>query len=1442
MAAMSSNFSYPFPSSSINVSNYVSMKLSSSNFLLWKMQVMSLLESEDMLGFIDGEFPMPDRVLQLSENKEETPSPKFIAWKKSDRKVKAWVISTLLDEALRLVVGLETARDVWSTLKKTYADDSQAREFQLTQQLQLLKKGDTSLYDYISKFKGICDDLGAIGHPVADKNKVFWLLQGLGPKYESFTTSMMKPPVPTYVDIIPLLQSYEIRTQAHEATIFPNQNIAFVSQQKGRGNNRNRRNNRGNRQPQNSGNQNFQNIGNQNSHNAGNQNFQNSGTRQFDSSGRGFVQAVQNGQRSIQQGQPSQSIDQQQNGTQIGEKCQICGKRNHNALGCWHRFDNSYQLDSIPQALSAVTITDPQDQEWFTDSSVSAHMTGNLGKLTNLRPYTGTDSVEIGDGSQLFISHIGDAKINVQGELTTYSDWLECYDINIDSSTIAIPDPTPDLLGFAVPMADPPTTDITINQSDDEGDKNTGESLNSVRPTSDTCDCSAPPIQQIDQEMLPTIEGPMSTSSLPTEFDNLTITPVGPLRPDITNSLQVVPQPEPHQHHHNTRSKSGVVKPRVLPSLSADIISIPAEPKSIKSAMTHPETLASIIANLAHFANLYFKISSVLQQWSSSMNHAEQVVPAASGIDFLLNQLKMQLWSSIDRNIYKIYLMLCNDTFQDQMSNCRSFGSNYHPCSQSRKISIGVVVDTSTILRSGPTKDDKTALPNSGKLAASVGKLIKDKDEGSGVIASVKGKQTESPKQETSSRISTKSLNQETPATETIQLNANRAFSLQATNGMQKKFNRVKEAPATQTVHFYANRTSIVQPSNGIQKKFNSVTYGRKRGKDGKTERVEEFALVTAQGIRTLDKGETKARTEKTAYRSNEVLRVKLWEILGTNPLPNDRNLDSQNFEVGEKNSKPAGNLHQNGSKIARPRQSADTIETDSESPAGQTIRRPVTRSLTQKKAPTTLQPKLLYEINNGENSPPSSSYRRKRQEKNIFSFAEAERQSESLHETINCGSSMSKRKKSEKKSSRIEPRKICFPEKDNADKIRQATDVDRSKTPPPAEKTSSFCDRMEGFHCIPHQNNRVYLQPNNGMLEEDSHHFPLDGQDDFGSPLPENANQQKDFGSTFLKKNADPHDDFQSPTFAMKAPIRSSSPSPPSPKSNPIENDVHSPTLAERRFSVEGFCRLRDLQTLKPGSFGLDVQIESSDDTRELKESPNVESSYVMEERDTENRLFQSSSVERDAESSVEDFPISKGCRATETWSPEIGSPEKPQFMLRPKSEESDGFQGPSDQNQEDGLGRAVALFALALERLKTKMKSHTRKKNSAILASVAEGIQSQLQNVESHIQTDIGKFTSLDKSKKKCLEMRFLEQQERLKLIHKKFKEEVNQHLQDCRSTVEELEAYRIGLKGTAERQKALHRKLLSQVEEAIETQLGNAERSITAVHKASYLIYIT
>ncbi|KAF3784085.1 GDSL esterase/lipase [Nymphaea thermarum] len=119
-------FSYP---STLNVANFVSIELSQTNFLLWKTQVLGLIESQDLQGFINGEIAVPDQY-----------------------------------------------------------------------KLQTHKKKSMTMADYIRIFKNTCDELQAIGRPVNDHTKVFLLLNGLGPEYESFVTSMLKPPIPTYKD------------------------------------------------------------------------------------------------------------------------------------------------------------------------------------------------------------------------------------------------------------------------------------------------------------------------------------------------------------------------------------------------------------------------------------------------------------------------------------------------------------------------------------------------------------------------------------------------------------------------------------------------------------------------------------------------------------------------------------------------------------------------------------------------------------------------------------------------------------------------------------------------------------------------------------------------------------------------------------------------------------------------------------------------------------------------------------------------------------------------------------------------------------------------------------------------------------------------------------------------------------------------------------------
>lgn len=89
--------------------------------------------------------------------------------------------------------------------------------------------------------------------------------------------------------------------------------------------------------------------------------------------------------------------------------CQLCGCQGHEALKCWYRWDFSYLAqEELPQALATLTVNEEADANIYMDTGASAHITNNLGTLTNLICYDGYDKVIVGDGSKLHISHIGD--------------------------------------------------------------------------------------------------------------------------------------------------------------------------------------------------------------------------------------------------------------------------------------------------------------------------------------------------------------------------------------------------------------------------------------------------------------------------------------------------------------------------------------------------------------------------------------------------------------------------------------------------------------------------------------------------------------------------------------------------------------------------------------------------------------------------------------------------------------------------------------------------------------------------------------------------------------------------------------------------------------------------------------------------------------------------
>lgn len=103
----------------------LTIKLNSTNYLLWHNQVTSLLTCQDLLGYIDGTISQPSSLL-VSDGKS-FPNPAFESWNKTDQKLKSLLLSSLSEETMAVTIGCRTSREVWLSLESFFSHDSKSR-------------------------------------------------------------------------------------------------------------------------------------------------------------------------------------------------------------------------------------------------------------------------------------------------------------------------------------------------------------------------------------------------------------------------------------------------------------------------------------------------------------------------------------------------------------------------------------------------------------------------------------------------------------------------------------------------------------------------------------------------------------------------------------------------------------------------------------------------------------------------------------------------------------------------------------------------------------------------------------------------------------------------------------------------------------------------------------------------------------------------------------------------------------------------------------------------------------------------------------------------------------------------------------------------------------------------------------------------------------------
>ncbi|KAJ4720471.1 Retrovirus-related Pol polyprotein from transposon TNT 1-94 [Melia azedarach] len=352
------------------------IKLTNTNYLLWKTQVLPSIRANNLEGFIEANGGPPRRMLvsvDQEQNVVTTENPEYLVWARQDQMLMSWLLSSMTEGVLSSVMECKSSLDLWTTLQKHFSAQTIARTMQLRGDIHNTKKEGMSMNDYYFKMKSLVEDLRCAGNMVSDDELVLYLMEGLGPEYDSVIVNITSRPEKLPLrEVYSMLLSQERRIEknlsAGNINLAPNMSTNYTYS----GYNNNQRRNWAERN-------------NQNQH-AGNQNH-------F-----GEFLPGKGNHRNASEGE----------GKTI---CQICFRIGHEASKCWFRFNKKFttkpgarNFQKKAYAATLETVTDPN---WYLDSGATNHITNNLSNLSIGTEYKGNDQLAVGNGNKLLISHIG---------------------------------------------------------------------------------------------------------------------------------------------------------------------------------------------------------------------------------------------------------------------------------------------------------------------------------------------------------------------------------------------------------------------------------------------------------------------------------------------------------------------------------------------------------------------------------------------------------------------------------------------------------------------------------------------------------------------------------------------------------------------------------------------------------------------------------------------------------------------------------------------------------------------------------------------------------------------------------------------------------------------------------------------------------------------------
>ncbi|KAK1660787.1 hypothetical protein QYE76_048946 [Lolium multiflorum] len=345
--------------------NHITIKLSPDNYIFWHAQVLPLLRSHYLMGYVDGSLPCPPALVDGVHGPVINPAHRV--WTGQDQANLSSIQGSLTPGVAGLVVFAKTSHEAWSILERTFSAQSQARANALCRQLGECEKLDLSVTDYYNKVRELADTLASIGQPLRDSEFTSYVVNGLDEEYDGLVEVVNERaatlPMPAH-ELYQRLLNTEQRVEARPGRRGHGDSSALAA-------------NKG-------------------------------GFRPTPATGSGKPYSPK---------PPAPSAPDHSGGGRPTRVCQLCGRDGHLASMCHRRFQRSFlgigndgkDTRNNPHQAAMADRPAPQGQQghtqtyvdphWYMDTGATDHLTSELGKLNTHDVYHGSDKVHTANGA-----------------------------------------------------------------------------------------------------------------------------------------------------------------------------------------------------------------------------------------------------------------------------------------------------------------------------------------------------------------------------------------------------------------------------------------------------------------------------------------------------------------------------------------------------------------------------------------------------------------------------------------------------------------------------------------------------------------------------------------------------------------------------------------------------------------------------------------------------------------------------------------------------------------------------------------------------------------------------------------------------------------------------------------------------------------------------------